>query len=128
MARLLFIDDDPIILKIGKAYFSSKGHTVNTARDGREGVSKFKQNEYDMVVTDLMMPNVHGYQVIDEIKLSDKGRQTPIILLTADANEPELDQYERRSFQDDTVTKPFDMNVLEKAINDLFSEIEDRKL
>lgn len=126
MARLLIIDDDPIILQIGKAYFSSKGHTVSTARDGREGISKFKQNEYDMVITDLMMPNIHGYQVIDAIKLSQKGSRTPVILLTADANEPELDKYERRSFQDDTITKPFDMNILEKSVKDLFAEFEDR--
>ena len=102
MSRILVIDDDPTMTQLSKAYFTSKGHSVVIARNGKEGLQKFKNQPFDIVITDLMMPGVHGFQVIDAIKKSKVGPKTPIILLTADQNEPELDKYERRAFQDDT--------------------------
>ena len=127
MPRLLVIDDDPIICQISRAYFTSKGYDVTTAMDGVEGLNKWKSEEYDLVITDLMMPNRHGYEVIDMIKLSARGAKTPVILLTADKSEPELEKYDRRQFQDDTLTKPFDMPMLEKMIKDLLAEFADRE-
>ena len=118
MSRFLIIDDDPIICQIFKSYFSSKGNYVETAKDGRDGVAKFKASKFDLVVTDLMMPVVHGFEVIDTIKSSFGGNDNPIpiILLTADKEEPNLKRYPRRHQQDDTLEKPFDMPDLEKKI------------
>lgn len=127
MGKFLVIDDDPIILQITSAFFKAKGHQVVTARDGKEGIHKFETDRFDLVITDLMMPKTHGYQVIDHIKKTQKGKLTPVILLTADQNEPELDQYDRNKFQDDTLTKPFDIPILEKMVNDLMDEFEDRR-
>ncbi|HPM78595.1 MAG TPA: response regulator [bacterium] len=126
MSRFLFVDDDPVILQICSAYFGAKGHNVTVARDGAEGFKKFSLTRYDLVVTDLMMPNKHGYQLIDAIKHSPTGEKTPVLLLTADKDEPELDKYARHHFQDDTLTKPFDMPILERKINDLLREFAER--
>lgn len=126
MSHLLFIDDDPIIRQICKAYFSSKGYTVTVAKGGREGLEKFKIGEYDLVVTDLMMPNCHGFEVIDLIKQSTRGLKTPIILLSADVNDPDMKKYERHAYQDDTLRKPFDMPELEEKIADLLDEFAAR--
>jgi len=126
MSRLLIIDDDPLICQMCSAYFSSKGHQVVTAKDGKDGLDKFSRHDFDLVVTDLMMPRRHGYEVIDAIKLSNKGETTPIVLLTADAHEPDLEAYNRRKFQDDTLTKPFDIPMLEHKISDLLREFADR--
>ena len=91
MRRMLMIDDDPIIRKICKTYFASKGFAVDVAENGKEGLRKFKATRYDIVITDLMMANVHGFQVIDAIKASAAGQETPIILLTADRHEAGVD-------------------------------------
>ncbi len=124
--RFLIIDDDPVIRKIGQAYFTAKGHSVTTAKDGKEGVEKFKQGEWDVIITDLMMPIYHGFQVIDYIKSTPKGKKIPVILLTADIKEPELDKYERRAFEDDYVAKPFDVPVLEAKIARVLKEFATR--
>jgi two-component system response regulator VanR len=126
MSHFLVIDDDPIILKLCKTYFAAKGHQVTTAIDGRDGIQKFEKGDYDLVITDLMMPYQHGYEVIDKIKLSSRGAQMPIILLTADRNEPDLEKYERHRFEDDALTKPFDMYQLEKIIGDVLDEVANR--
>lgn len=126
MSRILFIDDDPVILQICSAYFGAKGHKITVARDGADGFKKFSIGGFDLVVTDLMMPNKHGYQLIDAIKHTANGEKTPIILLTADKDEPELEKYERHHFQDDTLSKPFDMPILDRKINDLLQEFAER--
>jgi CheY-like chemotaxis protein len=127
MSRILVVDDDPIIRQICKSYFTSKGHDVAVAKDGAEGIKVFKTKDFDVVVTDLMMPNGHGFQVIDAIKLSARGAKTGVLLLSADVNDPDLKAYERRAFQDDTLSKPFDVPDLEKKINDLIVEMKNRE-
>lgn len=126
MSHLLVIDDDPIILRLCQTYFAAKGHQVTTATDGRDGVEKFEKGEFDLVITDLMMPYQHGFEVIDKIKLSARGAQTPVILLTADKKESELEKYERHRYEDDALTKPFDMYQLEKIIGDLLEEFAEK--
>ncbi|MCC6157959.1 MAG: response regulator [Deltaproteobacteria bacterium] len=126
MASMLVIDDDQIIRKMMQAFFTAKGFNVTVAKDGREGIEKFKVGTYDVVVTDLMMPDVHGYQVIDFIKGSKKGKTTPVVLLTADRNEPELDQYDRSGFEDDYLAKPFDMPILEGKVKSVIREFRER--
>lgn len=119
MGNLLVIDDDPTITQMCKAYFTVKGHSVSVAKDGREGLDKFKKGNFDLVITDLMMPEVHGFKVIDDIKMSDRGKKTAVILLSADKDEPDLKRYKRQEFQDETITKPFDIPALERMINRL---------
>jgi len=126
MAKMLVIDDDPIITQMCKAYFTAKGHTVTVALDGKEGLEKYKKGIFDIVITDLMMPTVHGFRVIDEIKLSSRGDKTAVILLSADKDEPNLKNYKRKKFQDDTINKPFDIPVLERMVAKLLEEFADQ--
>jgi len=126
MSRMLIIDDDPVIRKIVQAYFTAKGHNVISAKDGKDGIERFRQGEYDIVITDLMMPNVHGFKVIDYIKLTPKGKHIPVILLTADVKEPELDAYDRKAFEDAYVSKPFDIPILEAKVKRALKEFADR--
>ncbi|MCZ7582348.1 MAG: response regulator [Deltaproteobacteria bacterium] len=126
MSRILVIDDDPIIRQMGKAYFTAKGHQVDTAVDGKDGIAKFKASTYDIVITDLMMPVMHGFEFIDLMKGSVQGQKTPVLLLTADRKEPGLDAYERRAWEDDHLAKPFDIPVLEEKVNGLIAEYKDR--
>jgi CheY-like chemotaxis protein len=121
MANLLIIDDDPTIRQIVGPYFKIKGYAVTTANNGVEGVEAFKTAFFDMVITDLMMPRMNGFEVIDHIKGSEKGAETPIILLTADKDDPELQKQQRAHFQDDTLAKPFDVPALERMVISLLN-------
>jgi two-component system chemotaxis response regulator CheY len=127
MSRLLVIDDDPTITQMCKAYFTVKGHQVATAVNGRDGLAKFSAGEFDLVITDLMMPQVHGFRVIDDIKSSDRGDDVPVILLSADKDDPELRAYRRKKYQDETISKPFDIPALERMVNRLLEKFADKK-
>jgi two-component system OmpR family response regulator len=116
MNRMLMIDDDPMIVTMVNAYFTAKGFQVTTAKSGVEGLKKFESGAHDVVVTDLMMANGNGYEVIDGVKLSAKGKNTPVILLTADKDEPDLQNFRHQRSPDKTMTKPFDMPALERMV------------
>ena len=105
---ILVIDDEPDLLAIVKAVFSQAGAQVHTAIDGEEGLRKFYAHRPDVVILDLMMPNVDGWAVCRSIRqLAD----TPIILLTAlSADHVVVDGLECGA--DDFITKPVNSNVL----------------
>lgn len=68
MARILIIDDDPSIRSIFKRFLESCDYTVDTAADGREGLRVLAEKESDLVITDIMMPDMDGLEVIRTVK------------------------------------------------------------
>jgi len=78
MGSILVIDDEKSILDIIKAALSAFGYDVEIAVDGLEGIKKFEERVYDLVITDLIMPNLDGNGVVEHIRSSNRG-QTPII-------------------------------------------------
>jgi len=105
---ILIIDDEPDLLAIVKAVFARVGARVHTAADGEEGLRQFYAHQPDVVILDLMMPNVDGWAVCRSIRqLAD----TPIILLTAlNADHVVIDGLDCGA--DDFITKPVNFGVL----------------
>ena len=103
MYHILVVDDEIRIRSIIKKYAEFEGHTVTEAGDGMEAVLLCRKNQYDIIIMDIMMPELDGFSACREIrKISD----TPIIMLSARGEE-----YDRiNGFEvgvDDYVTKPF---------------------
>lgn len=103
MYTILVVDDEIRIRSIIKKYAEFEGHTVVEAGDGLEAVYLCRNNTYDIVIMDIMMPELDGFSACREIR---KVSQVPIIMLSARAEE-----YDRiNGFEvgiDDYVTKPF---------------------
>ena len=78
--RVLLVDDEKPVRTVVAAFLEGDGHTVEQASDGREGSEKFRSGSYDVVITDLAMPEVNGDQLAGEIK--EMSPQTPVIMLT----------------------------------------------
>ena len=83
MERLLIIDDDPAHLKVVAAALERKGYDVTTAPDGESGIEELKNNSFDLVLTDLMMPGIDGMGVLNHVV--DHCSQTICIILTGHA-------------------------------------------
>ena len=101
--RILVVDDEEMIRKLIRKYAEFDGHTVNEAVDGMDAILKFKDGSYDIIIMDIMMPELDGFSACREIrKLSD----IPIIMLSARGEE-----YDKiNGFEigiDDYVVKPF---------------------
>ena len=72
MAKILVVDDDQAILGLIKLWLENEGHTVGQAMDGDQALDSLKNEEFDVVITDLIMPKTEGIQLILELRRSHK--------------------------------------------------------
>lgn len=85
--KVLIVEDDNNICEMYAITFMRRGFTVYTAPDGRSAIQKYQNKNPDIVLLDIMMPHVDGYQVLSEIR-KDVNSYTPVIMLTnLDAND-----------------------------------------
>ena len=108
MARLLIVDDEVKIRELIRKYAVFEGHEVDEASDGFTAVRMAEQNDYDLIVMDVMMPDLDGFSAVKAIR---KMKATPVIMLSARGEE-----YDRiHGFEvgiDDYVVKPFSVKEL----------------
>ena len=112
LEKILIIDDDSTLLRFLQEYFSDEGYEVHTADRGQKGLREFYNSRPDIVVLDVMMPGMDGWEVSARLReLSD----VPIIMLTAKSSESD----KLRGFRlgvDDYLTKPFSFAELEARL------------
>ena len=121
MARtILVVDDEPTLRETLAEALESEGHRVVTAADGREALSRFRADKPDLVLLDLMLPELSGIEVCRIIR-AESG--VPIVMLTA--KDSELDKVVGLELgADDYVTKPFSLRELSARIRALFRRSE----
>lgn len=106
--RILCIDDDSNICDLLNMYLTKEGYVVDTAGDGVKGLEVFRARTPDLILLDIMMPNMDGWQVCKEIR---KTSNVPIIMVTAKGET--IDKVLGLELgADDFIVKPFDMNEL----------------
>ena len=117
--KILVVDDEVKIVEVISAYLKNEGYEVVFATNGREAIDKYKSNDIDLIILDLMLPDISGEDVCKEIReISD----VPIIMLTAKTGEDSvLNGYSLGS--DDYITKPFSPRQLVAKVNALFKRI-----
>ncbi len=125
-ADILVVDDDPEMRQITSLVLESQGHRVRTAQDGEEALARIDEKEPDLLVLDLLMPKLDGFEVCKRIeeKKGKGGRKFPIIILSAIREESSRRRYELETDQyldvDFYVTKPISPPILlqnvEKAL------------
>lgn len=109
MKKTLFIiEDDNHVLSMMKNYFEYLGYDTVTASDGMEGLKMLKSENYDLVITDIVMPYVSGLGIISLIK--ERSPDVPVIAITAYGENPERLAAEKQA--DVVLRKPFDMAKL----------------
>ncbi|TSE09524.1 MULTISPECIES: response regulator transcription factor [Aquimarina] len=107
--KILLVEDDPNFGTVLKDYLVMNEYDVVHAKNGMEGFEKFKKDDYDMCILDVMMPYKDGFTLAKEIR--EKNEEIPIIFLTAKAmKEDVLKGYKVGA--DDYLNKPFDSEVL----------------
>jgi len=112
--NILLAEDDESFGNILRDYLSINGYAIELCRDGQEAQDKFRENDYDLVVTDVMMPVKDGFTFINELR--KMNQLVPVIYLTA-RNQKEDIIRGYKSGADDYITKPFDSDVLLHKIN-----------
>lgn len=115
--NILIVDDDILMLKALKFRMNKDGHEVDTAEDGREAISKIDEKEYDVVLTDVMLPFKNGFEIVQHIKSKDNSKTKVVILSAVGAENSITDGFAIGA--DEYITKPFSPSELSIRINRL---------
>ena len=119
LKQILIIEDDAINCMLYKEILADTSVNIDFAYDGQEGIDKFKEKYYDLVLLDLGLPKIHGLEVAKLIKEYEEKEQiaikTAIIVLTAN-NFPGTRKLAIDAGVDEYLTKPFDIHYLKSVV------------
>ena len=117
----MVIDDEKDIVEILKAILEHEGYEVICAYDGEEGVQKTIESKPDLVVTDIMMPKLDGFGVVQKLKENFETFKTPIVVLTA--KDQQIDRNKGLSLGVSAyIVKLFDLDELIITVKELLSK------
>jgi len=124
MVNMLICDDEAGLRTVIKRYATFEGYEVAEASNGMEAVESFKENEFDIIIMDVMMPELDGFSAVKEIR---KTSDVPVIMLTARGEE-----YDKvLGFElgvDDYVVKPFSSKEIMLRVNAILRRVEKNKI
>jgi CheY-like chemotaxis protein len=125
--KILIVDDNKITLKLIKKYLEGNEFDVEVASNGEECISSVNQSHPDIILLDVMMPKLDGYETIRQLKADDKTKDIPVIIVTA-LNDVTNQVKSIESGADDFIPKPIEEKLLISKIK-LFTQlaVEKRK-
>jgi len=120
--RILVVDDEPDITALVAYHLAKAGHRVSTAANGPDALKAAREERPDVVILDLMLPGVSGYDVLAELRRRDETREVGVILLTS--RREETDRIRGLSLgADDYLTKPFSPQELSLRVTALLRRL-----
>lgn len=112
MAAILIVEDDKTTNDLIADYLSDAGHSIYQVYDGAEALAVFAENSIELIILDIMLPNMNGLQVLNEIR---RASDIPVLMLTALSDEKtQITSFD--SLADDYMTKPFSIVLLGKRV------------
>ena len=121
--RLLVVDDEPNLLLAVAAALRAEGYEVVTARNGREALVRVAESVPDLVISDIRMPGMDGYQLASQLRSSSRTALVPVVFLTAkDETADRVAGF--RSGVDAYITKPFEPDELLAVIHSILNRVE----
>lgn len=118
--KVLVVEDDADIRRLLTFYFEAKGHEVVTAQDGLDALGRFREQEPDLILLDVMLPKLDGWGVLEAVRAASK---VPVIMLTALGDTDDVVAGLSRG-ADDYLRKPFEIRELEARILSITRRLE----
>ena len=123
--RILLVDDETDIVKVVGRRLEAAGFEVSVAVDGQAALMKVREYPPDLIILDLMLPKLDGYEVCTLLKQNPQTKHIPVVMFTAKRDEQ--DYWKGMSCGADAyLTKPFDSEVLGQLINRLIQALEQK--
>lgn len=123
MAEILLVDDDLQVLKVLSAYLEKAGHTITTAGNGMEGMQLLESRKFDLVITDILMPERDGFELMFSMR---KKTDRPKIIAVSGGSPSLSHEYvlgvAKTIAADMVLQKPVDFETLKKAVLDVLQE------
>jgi CheY-like chemotaxis protein len=116
--RILICDDDPVILRLLQVNLELEGYEVLQAHHGEEALEIAGAEHPDLVILDIMMPRLDGYQTAERLKSDDGTKEIPIVFVSAKAQQSDIEKGKSYGVAD-YLTKPFDPTDLLEIVERL---------
>ena len=117
---VLVVDDNMLNIKVANRALSDLDVKIEDVLSGKDAIDKVKKNKYDVILLDIMMPEMNGEETLVELK-KIKDFDTPVVALTADAIQGAKEKYLKEGF-DDYIAKPFTRDQIKEKLDKIFSE------
>ena len=121
--KILAVDDEKHIVRLVQVNLERQGYEVVTASDGKEALQKVEEERPDLVVLDVMMPYMDGFEVLQNLRRNPATREIPVIMLTAKAQDADVFKG-WQSGVDCYLTKPFNPKELISFVKRIFSSLD----
>ena len=118
--KILIVDDEEDILNLVRLILEDAGYQVRIETDGRDALKKLETEKFDLILLDIMMPFLSGWEVLETMRSKDQTRNIPVALLTARAS-PREDNQPYPTDYCDYITKPFEPDDLLRRIRQILS-------
>ena len=115
--KILVVDDDKAVITLLESLLSSQGYKVSAANDGLDAMVQVRNNIPDLIILDIMMPELNGYDVCSNLKFDERFKHIPIIVLTS--REQELTPRISRLMGISYMHKPIDSKILLEKIQNI---------
>ena len=119
--RILLVDDEQDILEFISYNLEKEGYEIATASNGFDAIEKALEFKPDLIILDIMMPNVDGYATIESVKKNEKLANCKVIFLSAKNKESDIEKGMQLG-ADAYMTKPFSIKKLVDQVNELLKE------
>ncbi|MBN8547835.1 MAG: response regulator [Deltaproteobacteria bacterium] len=115
--RILIVDDDPVVRMLVTEYLSHYGHSVEVVESGKLCLEKLRENSPDILILDMLMPDMSGTEVLEQLRANPTTANLPVIMLSADKRMAA--DASSSAHADCYIQKPFDIKDFLRAIDDL---------
>jgi CheY-like chemotaxis protein len=120
LKTILICDDDPVILRLLQVNLELEGFGVLLGHNGEEAVQIAQAEQPDLILLDIMMPRMDGYEACERLKSLDETRDIPVVFLSAKAQQSDIERGKAYGVAD-YLTKPFDPNDLIDVLDRLLT-------
>ena len=121
--KMVCIEDDAEMLELIRLIFTRRGYDVHGAESGLEGLEIVRRETPDLILLDLMMPQMDGWEVYQQLKSSEQTRSIPVVVVTAKAQNIDKVLGLHIAHVDDYITKPFKPNELVERVEKVLNRV-----
>jgi two-component system chemotaxis response regulator CheY len=119
--KILMVDDFATLRMSLKSVLEQLGYPeMDEAKDGQEAIDKLKEKDYDLIISDIDMPVMNGFELLDYVKKDDNLKNIPVIFITAEAEREKIVESIKAGL-DAYITKPFSISTLQQKIENIFN-------
>lgn len=120
--RILVVDDEQYILRIFSFLLGKWGFEVITAQNGQEGLNILKNDKPDLILLDMSMPVMDGFQMLEQLRKDPQLKDIPVIMLTANSDTKNIKEASTYGIED-YLTKPFEPEDLRQRIDSILAKV-----